>query len=85
MLRDIIKDLTGAELRTRYEILRKGCSSLVVSRTSANSCFSPKAIDMLYTASEIQKQRGAQVGAMLAPGTHTPTNPEGTTSRTTGK
>ena len=25
MLRDVIKDLTGEELRTRQEILRKGC------------------------------------------------------------
>lgn len=36
MLRDVIGDLTGEELRTRQEILRKGCSSPVIPRVAAN-------------------------------------------------
>lgn len=36
MLRGVIKDLTGEELRTRHEVLEKGCSSYVILRVTAN-------------------------------------------------
>ncbi|KAH0826683.1 hypothetical protein J3R83DRAFT_5073 [Lanmaoa asiatica] len=59
-LRDVIKKLTGEELQTRQEILRKGRSSHVnIPRVAAN-IFTPKAIELL-TVSETGKQTVTQV------------------------
>lgn len=58
ILRDVIKDLTREELRTRQEILRKGSISDGIPWIGANSSLSPTVIGIL-TTSEIRMQSGA--------------------------
>ncbi|KAG8216915.1 hypothetical protein J3R82DRAFT_7191 [Butyriboletus roseoflavus] len=80
-LRDVIKDLTGEELRTRQEILRKGSISHGIPgpRMAAdNFYFLPPVIDILWTATEIKKQDSVSAQASADYGTPSPTKPEDT-------
>ena len=72
ILRDVIKDLTGEDLRRRQEILKKGCVSYVIPRPTANILIR-EAIDLLSSFPE----RVAQASTLAANRAYTSTKPEG--------
>ncbi|KAF8137571.1 hypothetical protein EV363DRAFT_1156887 [Boletus edulis] len=65
MLRNVIKTITGEELRTRQEILRKGCSSYGILWMTTD-IFVWEATDLLLYYPEIGKQSMGQASNLAA-------------------